>query len=481
MKHLIFSALITLFTGVLNGFAQAETCNCSENLQKLAAKTQENYAGFPAKVNPKTQDKYNKLLQKLQKEAAVISQPKACYYLLKSYIRFFEDKHFILAYNNENDFDNEQISLTETEFKNAYNAKKAAPIEGVWVNPEGTLKLAIKKTADKTFKAIVLESADKKLQAGLVYCVFTQTKNGFIAKEFDSFISTDSPARLRGNLLQIWNSSMFGRQFPQTMTATECRELDTWRNNNKGLDFKKLSDKTAYLKVTTFQANDDKIQALVAANDSIIRATDNLIVDLTGNGGGNTGWVAFLPYFLTNPVVQYSSFVRVTPENVALKLKDLEFFVLNPIPAEYEKYFPAEVLAAYKRAYAELPTTTQAFYPVPGVTFPLDTLLPKPKRIALLVDDLCGSSTEYFFSLSKQSTKTTTYGTNTIGMMDYEGMSVPTALPYGKYILTIPIVKSSWTDTAPIDKTGFTPDVSLKHLPIHDWVPYVQKQLEAQE
>jgi hypothetical protein len=191
--------------------------------------------------------------------------------------------------------------------------------------------------------------------------------------------------------------------------------------------------------------------------------------------------VAFLPYFLTNPVVQYNSFVRVTPENVELKRKDLEYFVLNPIPTEYEKYFPAEVLAAYKRAYAELPTTTEAFYPVPGVTFPLETLLPKPKRIALLVDDFCGSSTEYFFSLSKQSKKTTTYGTNTIGMMDYEGMSVPTALPYDKYILTIPIVKSSWTDTVPIDKTGFTPDVSLKHLPIQNWVPHVQMQLEAQE
>jgi hypothetical protein len=61
----------------------------------------------------------------------------------------------------------------------------------------------------------------------------------------------------------------------------------------------------------------------------------------------------------------------------------------------------------------------------------------KPKKIALIVDELCGSSTEYFFYLSKQSKKTARYGIPTMGMMDYEGMSNRTPLPYDKFILTI--------------------------------------------
>ncbi|HEY8920003.1 MAG TPA: hypothetical protein VIM87_26375, partial [Chitinophaga sp.] len=92
------------------------------------------------------------------------------------------------------------------------------------------------------------------------------------------------------------------------------------------------------------------------------------------------------------------------------------------------------------------------------------------------VDGFCGSSTEYFIALSHQSKKVTTYGSNTIGMMDYEGMSNPTPLPYNKFILTIPITKSSWTDTKPIDQTGFTPDVPIR-LPENRWIDFIVDDL----
>ena len=271
---------------------------------------------------------------------------------------------------------------------------------------------------------------------------------------------------------------MFGKIYPTALSQAEKKELSTWLNDNNGLDFQKLSSKTAYLKIPSFLNNDDKIQQLVTKHDSIIKASDYLIVDLTGNGGGNTGWVSFLSYFMTNPIRQYDTYLRVTPENVQMKLKDLEPFVLNPIPDDYKKYFPNETIAAYKKAYQELPTTQKTFYPIPGVTFPLDSILQRPKKIAVIVDDLCGSSTEYFFYLTKQSKKVTTYGIHTIGMMDYEGMSIPTTLPYDKYFLTIPIVKSSWTDKKPIDQTGFQPTILLNTIEQKKWVDFVMKDLE---
>lgn len=477
MRKLIctLSIVFVFYSSLL---AQQDTCNCLDNLNRLVAKTEENYAGFPAKVTKKEQPAYKLLVQSLKARTAKVQSPKACYYLLKEYVRFFKDKHFILVYANEKDHDKEIINLTEAAFKNYLRTNRIAPVEGIWINADASMKFAIKKTGINTFKAIVLESNDPGIQKGLVYVTFTVTPKGFLAKEYDSFITTDIPARQTGNLLQIWNQKMFGKVFPSAMTASENAELNTWKNNNNGLAFKQLSAKTAYLKVPTFRNNDDKIQQLVLQSDSIIKTCENLIVDLTGNGGGNTGWISFLSYFITNPIVQYDSYVRVTPENVQYKLKDLELFAVNEIPAEYKKYFPDNVLQAYKNAYKELPVTKQAFYPVPGVTFPVDSLLPKPGKIALLVDDYCGSSTEYFFFLSKQSKKTKTYGVNTIGMMDYEGMSYPTAMPYDKFIVTIPIVKSSWTDKAPIDQKGFQPDVLLDKIERQKWVEFVQRSLE---
>lgn len=475
LKQPVLITILVLF--VLSASAQ-DTCDCLANLSTLITKTEKNYAGYPAKTAGKQLVRYRFLVDSLRKKAVAVKSPKPCFYLLKSYVRFFRDKHFILSYTNEADYDRAQVKFDPGYFERQHAAKALALVEGIWINADSSLKLAILKSTARSYKAIVLESKDPKEPAGLVYLTLTVSKNGFLAKAYNSFITTDIPAKQKGNLLQIWNHQLFGKIYPEAITEQEQQELSTWRNNNNGLRFQQLSSRTAYLKIPSFFNNDDKIQALVSSSDSIIRSCENLIVDLRGNGGGNTGWVSFLPYFMTNPVVQHDTYLRVTPDNVKSKLADLEPFVVNPIPDEYKKYFPDPVLAAYKKAYQELPVTKAAYYPVPGVSFPLDSLLPKPARIALVVDDLCGSSTEYFFSLSKQSKKTTTYGINTIGMMDYEGMSVPTPMPYWKYILTIPIVRSSWTATHPIDQTGFKPDRLLSHIDQKDWVEYIQKDLE---
>lgn len=478
MKRFLLLWSVFLMTTSGRLLAQEATCNCLENLEKLIAKTEENYAGFPQKVIPTTRANYQKLKQTLRAKTRPETSAKKCFFLLKEYVRFFADKHFSLMYTNDKDYDREMVSVSEASLKQRFATQKISGAEGIWVNPDGTLRLGIQRSPNGVFKAIVLESKDPKLPVGLVYFTLTPSPNGFIAKEYDGFLTTDTPAKQKGNLLQIWYHSLFGRVFPTSLSEAETYEMGIWKNNNNGLDFRKLSDKTAYIKIPTFMQNDTKIQELVSRNEHIIKSCENLIVDLTGNGGGSTGWVSLMPFFMTNPIYQYDTYVRVSPENIKHKLADLEPFVLNPIPDEYKKYFPEKVLAAYRKAYEELPHTKQAFYPIPGVTFPLDSILAKPAKVALIVDDRCGSSSEYFFSLCKQSKKTTTYGINTIGMMDYEGMSTPTPLPYDKYILSIPIVKSSWTDRKPIDRVGFKPDVLLHQIPTTQWVEFVQKELE---
>lgn len=478
MKPLIYFFAFLLLLLSKNVFSQDNKCNCLDNLRKLIAKTEENYAGYPSKVNGHTSVPYKKLIRKLEEKATTETNPKACYYILKDYIRFFEDKHLILSYNNENDFDREVITLSENDFKISCTNRRLTSIEGIWINADSTMKLAIQKFQNNIYKAIVLQTNNPDITPGLVYMTLKQNKKGFIVKEYNTFITTDVPAKQKGNLLQIWNFALFGKVYPTELSNAEKEELNTLRGNNNGLYFKQLSSKTAYLKIPTFKNNDDKIQQLIVQNDSIIKSCENLIVDLTGNAGGNTGWIAFLHYFLTNPIIQYDSYLRVTPDNVRSKTADLEPFVINPIPDEYKKYFPDEILAAYKKAYQELPATKKEFYPVPGVTFPFDSNLKNPQKIALLVDDFCGSSAEYFFFLSKQSKKTITYGINTIGMMDYEGMSNLTPLPYPNYYLTIPIVKSNWTDKNPIDKTGFKPAILLNRIDQTKWVDYIQKDLE---
>jgi hypothetical protein len=457
--------------------AQPNQCRCLENLDSVIAKTERNYAGYPAKVNARNKNEYQQLKATLSFKAAKIFQPKPCFYILKAYVRFFYDRHFQLSYYNELDFDSEKIAISETAFIKQFNNKKRHELEGIWINQDSSLKIGIMHLPGQLFKAIVLDTKNPRIQKGQVYMTITPGKRGLVVKYYNSFSATDFPIRQKGNLLQGWSDDLFGKIFPKQMNAEEQRQLATWRNRNGGLDFYKLSPNTAVLKIPSFANNDDKIAALVQQHDAVIRSTPNLIVDLTGNGGGSTGWVSFLGYFMTSPIVQKNGYLRVSPENVQLKLADIEPYVTNPIPTDYQKYFPDSVLAVYKKAFSELPVSKDLFYPVPGVVFPLDSVTNYPKKIALVVDNLCGSSTEYFFYLSKSSAKTTTYGVNTFGMMDYEGAS-PTTLPYALFQLSIPIVKSSWTDSSPIDKTGFSPDVNLGHIKPENWIAYIRQKLE---
>lgn len=477
--HFCFFTVFILF--VQSSFAQIKQetqCDCTANLKQLISKTEANYAGYPSKVNSQSIGSYKKLIVQLESEAQAETKPKACFYILKKYIQFFEDKHFSLSYNNESDYDIAVVQLSEEDFKKKNSKKKLDAIEGIWINPDSTLKLAIQKFPDNSYKAIVVYAKSPNIPLGLVYATLLKKGNKFIVKEYNSFITTDIPAKVKGNLLQLGFLSMFGKLFPSSLSNLEKEELFTWREGNHGLNFKKLSSKTAYLKIPTFQRNEDKIQQLVIKNDSLIRSSENLIVDITGNGGGSTGWVSLMPYLMTNKIVQYDTYLRVTPENIPFKLADLEPFVVNPIPEEYKKYFPDTIIAAYKKAFQELPSTQKTFYPIPGVTFPLDSILKNPRKIALVVDDFCGSSAEYFFFISKQSKKTKTYGIHTIGMMDYEGMSNLTPMPYSNYYLTIPIVKSSWTDKNPIDKTGFTPDIILDRNLQFKWIEMIKRDME---
>lgn len=475
----LLGCCVVLWATVSVVWAQPAPCHCPDNLQQLVASTEANYAGYPTKIRGAAHTRYQALLLQLRRQAATAATARQCYEVLKAYVRFFYDKHFVLSFAWQAPEPPEQRPIEE--WRRLLARAPAHSPEGIWQDADSSLQLAIRYTHADTLKAVVLWAADTSLRPGMRYATLSRRGTGWVAQEHHSLMTTDVPAAQRGQLLQIWYHSLFAKQYPTRLSAAESEELATWRQGNNGLAFRQLSARTAYLRIPTFIRNDDKVLALIQQHDAANRQSEFLIIDLRSNGGGNTGWVPLLPYLMTQPIRQYSTYLRVSPANVQAKLADLEPFATAPIPDEYKKYFPDSTLAAYKKAYRELPTTRQAFYPIPGVSFPLDSVLVRPRRVAVLVDEWCGSSTEYFFSLLRQSGKVVTYGAPTIGMMDYEGMSIPTPMPYAGFVVAIPIVKSSWTDRAPIDKTGFRPTRLLTHLSDRrQWVDAVRKDLEKQ-
>ncbi|HKG08796.1 MAG TPA: S41 family peptidase, partial [Pedobacter sp.] len=291
------------------------------------------------------------------------------------------------------------------------------------------------------------------------------------------WMTPDFPVRQHGGLLFVWNFEVWGKVYPSAMTDYESAEFRTWRNYNYGLDCKKLDEHNVLLSIGSFN-RDDKIKQIIEKNDSLIRSAKHLIVDLRGNGGGNSGWSYLLPYFYTQPVVQGNTYLRLSPDNVRANLPGIKSMYEKPNKdPKWARSNTPEILAGYKRVYEEIPLSKEQFYSMPSTTLYADSILKTPERIALIFDDLGGSSTEYFFYISKQSSKMRRYGDRTLGMMDYMGVSEQTKLPFADYYLLIPDRKATWTDTEPTNITGFIPERNLRHLPRHQWIDHVKADL----
>lgn len=447
-----------------------EQCDCLDNLRETIRKTEENYAGFPDKIKPANKAQYDQLKSTLQGKAVNSSTPMDCYLLLKEYVNFFYDKHFRIEYNAE--IDSSVVSDVDRIERQPEQAGHS--VEGVWKDVNNT-EIVIIKQGNDTYKAVKRFSENDHFPEGFVYFTLTEKGDNFSTKLYNRNINLDIPAKKTGNLLRIWNFQLWAKT-GAALSEEETEEFESWRGNNNGLLFKKLNADFSYLKIPTFENNEGAIHQLVTKSDSAIKNTKYLIIDLRGNGGGSSGWVSLIPYLATNQIDQGETYLRVSKENVSKKLQDLDAFANHPIPEDYKKYFPEETLNRYKETYKELPETTETFYPLPSVSFPLDSVLKQPAKVAILVDEFGGSSTEYFFYLAKQSKKVTTYGRPTIGMMDYAGMSNPTKLPFDAFRLYIPIEKSAWTDENPIDKTGFTPQIIINEEQ-ENWIDYVMEDL----
>ncbi len=468
--------LFLLFTGLLsNVVSQNNTCNCLENLSLTIKKTEENYAGFPDKVTARTRPAYQAMVTNLQKKAAKETDPKRCFSLISTYVTFFKDRHFDVALSLHNESDKVFSKLTESDYRKSLEKNPARGIDGIWTNPDSSVSIAVQNKGKDAYQAVVIKSTVKETPVGLVYANLTKTPEGYSFSKHN-FMTAAYPARLHGGLLRLWNIELWGKVFPGQMTLEEKMELATWRNYNFGLQFKMLDQRTAYLKIPTF-SRDNLVQKLIVESDATIRKAAYLIVDLRGNGGGNTGWSYLLPYFMTRPIDQGENYLRLSADNIKRNLDEMEPVVKNPVSDEMKKYFTPAYMLTLIRAYEEIPVSKEVYYPIPSITIPLDSVAKFPKKIALIFDDLCGSSAEYFFHISRQSDKITRYGDRTFGMMDYLGMPQRTALPFKDYHLVIPDTKSSWTDKAPIDQTGFIPEVDLSVLPQWKWVDFVKNDL----
>lgn len=453
--------ILCLFFVVQSWAVNAQNCDCRTNLDSLIQKISTDYAGYRDKVsNSKNRLAYARMVTQLRIQSMRSPSRAECFDILAAYINHFQDKHLqIGVYNKEHAlklFD----PLTETQARQLTQKAASSSPEGIWWHDEKKLKIAIVKDgkAADTYKGIVLESADTTYKTGQLFSKIKKNGTFYSVHEFGSYLlSLDPRAKFQGNL--FYNYFPWKRLFPTTTTPAEEKELATWQNGNKGLACWKPSPNVVCVRIPTFGMQWSQFETFIKKNDSLIRATPYLIIDVRNNGGGNFGMELLLPYLYTKPFIVKGGLMQASINN--------------------NRVFSSDY-SSDSTLLRKLRQNIGAYVPQPDFPVSYEAALPNPKKVVILQNALCGSATEYSIQVVKDFEKVTTMGENTMGMMDYGDLRQPTPIPCPDFTFVIPIVKSSWTDTAPIDQTGIAPKIQLKS-PESDWLSEAVKYLENQK
>ena len=453
--------------------AQSSTtpCTCSQTLQQISQKAAANYAGWADKVTPGTRPAYQRLLDSLQTRATGTTTDMDCLNLLKAYKAFFRDGHFQLALRSAatgSPTDVRRINLTEAQAQRQLRDpnRKHHPLEGIWETPEHSYKLAIvpdPQQAD-SLVGIVLTASNTQWTPGLLKLKLAAGQGKPLKAHYRNAAFEEVPVQITrtGNLFQISGYGSWLRLFPQTLTAAERQAFE---QQQSPLEFRQITPQIAYLRVSSFNVAKAQVDSMVSANQMALHRTPTLIIDIRDNGGGsNSSFAALLPLMNTGNFHDMHTYMRTSPDNLAAE----EAMVTKAKAGHWDT---DSVLNAWAADVAQAKAHPNQLYRSEGSLIRMDSVLKNPSRVAVLMNDNCYSSAEYFVFYAKQSRKTKLFGQHTGGVMDYGNVRAQ-VLDCPNFVLRLPTTRSGWVDTAPIDNVGFKPDVPIPATE-PDWVNYI--------
>ena len=240
--------------------------------------------------------------------------------------------------------------------------------------------------------------------------------------------------------------------------------------------FIKIDSTTILFRIPNFAWESKPIiDSLIRTNYETITSTPILILDLRGNGGGiDYSYLELLPFIYTHPYESKGTSWWASEGNINFFEEALE---QGSIKKGHEE--------DTKKLIKALKMNPNTFVTVDTADLvKRDTVYKYPLKVGVIVNDYCASSCEQFLLSAKNSKKTTIFGTNTLGVLDYSN-SVPVDMPLENMQIRFPMTRSNRLPDYPIDNIGIEPDVRIT-LPdnlnlkseVDDWVKFVKDYLE---
>lgn len=450
-------------------FVHGQECDCLGYYQWVRETFEQNDAGFDRAIERKGEQAYKIHNDLIEGQIEGVNDLHVCVKYLRDWTHFFRTTHVDVANINTppNSPDVISFDVNRNEFKKYLSRKKRQDIEGIW-DFDGT-EIIFKKVENR-YLGIVNESSDSVWKKGEVQFIiyddgrgdyFNWEKSKWQLKKYE--LVTEDILKINSNLFLVRSSAKSG---------ADSIEIEQFLNNvdNAVPLAKKLNDQTYYLKIPSFQYTEKSlIDSVILLHQDEILKTENLIIDLRGNGGGSDKSYELLSQFVyTNPYRSGGVEFRSTDLNNkrTLDIIDGMFGELSEEEKEIEKK-KFQLLSKHVGEYVNL-DENDGFSITEN-----DEVTEFPKEVAIIINDEVGSTAEEFLMDAKQSKKVKLFGTPTMGALDVANQYY--VLSPDKEIVLV-YTLSRRINHMEIDDIGIQPDFYLDDsIPIYNWLEYIEK------
>lgn len=449
-------------------YAQETSCNCEQALKKLMTKVEAEYPGFSAKT--KEPFLYDGLKEKLGAEART-ADSTGCEKVLKEYTDFFKDPHLWVGKNGapftiSGQGLKEKIDINIDDFQRKIYSTKDI-LEGVWSTD--AYRIGLKKVGKDEYAGFIIEAKSSSWKPGDVkFKLFSD--GSFVYALMDRSLKKGQFTLHDKHILFLSEVDVaFVRELPKPIASAAV--IKSKLNELTGFYFKKLSAKTAILKLPSFEYQHlETINRLIEDNKSQFENSENLIIDVRGNPGGTTdAYQKLLPYISGKTI-----------RNTGAEFLATETYInnLEAYKKSLDKGSPTENIDKninkLKENFGEFVNFNATGEPVYREEV---ELAPKsPANIVILANKGTGSSAEYFLFVAKQSKKVKVLGSPSYGALDY-GNAYLVDFGCPDYQVFMPTYRALRLPDYPIDNIGIQPDIYLDKS-VKDWVEFALHYLE---
>lgn len=460
MKILVI--FLTLFCSYNIVFAQKE--QFKEDIDFMSFTIKDTYAGYKDKVKGK---KFDALVKKVKH-----SYSEDAFVPLAKIASFFKDNHMLL-YDDSiryRKIDTLQCKKDSQMVQQYFANKKAKdPYEGYWLSDYNYCVVALKKVKSHpvTYYGYVMETKSRAIPG---YCILKMTQ------QKDSTYYTDYIAedlRIRAFLYarfksanRLWLNSLGGiwRRLPNYEPGV-LKNLTTFSFKPA---FEVLDSNTVLLKMHNFNPPYISIyDSIIKANAKLIEKSNTLIIDIRNNGGGyvRSSW-PLLPYIYTGPIVHAGGYTLISKRYMEDYDERIKQFTANGDTTSAKSYI------FYRDTFVN--QRGQFYAGDDAIIADSLPIMPKPKNVAIIINNNCVSSAELMLLNFKQSKKVKLFGEPTGGAVDYLNVYF-FRLPHYKYGLSVASVKRRIKPHEPsYDGKGIPPDIEISDG-VTDWVGFVKK------